>query len=390
MNNNAEGRVFDWAYIDFTLPKIGTFTVGKQPVTLGYGLAFSAVAPGLDGVKWQNTWGPVTAAAMWFKTFDAVSLGGGSKYYNRDASVWALDLKVAPNDKHLIELFGGMLIANSTLMGAGGTWHGAAVIPFPADADGMEMNATVGFVGLAYTGNIADMIDIKFENSWVFGGLNYNTGYLPAGMVDHSLSVEGWNVYADVSYYNDLLRVGVAFLMGSGAKHYWNDASLHNINMVNLREDDFAWANIIGNGYGGLDSVYIAPGFGDNAENLTSVKLYFNISPMEKLTLNAAVVWAKWTDPVGSGFRVVAASPAYPHPANWYSHYAFDSWAASSDLGWEVDLGLSYEIMEGLTYTFAGGVLFAGDSWDYVNAIDGTREDWGAIWSVMNMLRYTF
>ena len=43
------------------------------------------------------------------------------------------------------------------------------------------------------------------------------------------------------------------------------------------------------------------------------------------------------------------------------------------DLGWEIDLGLNYEIMEGLTYTFAAGVLFTGDSFDYMTSAARTR-----------------
>jgi hypothetical protein len=35
------------------------------------------------------------------------------------------------------------------------------------------------------------------------------------------------------------------------------------------------------------------------------------------------------------------------------------------------------------------GVLFTGDSWDYEKA-DGTRGDWGEIWSISNALVYEF
>ncbi len=95
------------AYIEFALPKIGTFTVGKQPVTLGYGLAFSDSLGNLDGLKWSNKWGPVGVSAMYFKWRDNVVLGGASTLYNRDNEIWALDLKYTPNANHAIELFGG-------------------------------------------------------------------------------------------------------------------------------------------------------------------------------------------------------------------------------------------------------------------------------------------
>jgi len=138
------------------------------------------------------------------------------------------------------------------------------------------------------------------------------------------------------------------------------------------------------------------PGFAATTENLTSIKLYAQVYPTEKLSINAAVIWAKWTDPVGSGIRAASEMPAYRHPANYYSIYRapfFAPWSSavvSADLGWEVDLGFTYQIMEGLTYTFAAGVLFTGDSWDYINPANGTRYDWGPIWSIQNTLRYTF
>ena len=127
-------------------------------------------------------------------------------------------------------------------------------------------------------------------------------------------------------------------------------------------------------------------GFANDIENLTAVKLYFETTPLccdGKLTLSAAVIWAKWTEPVGAtqGLRTPdeLLQPAIPTPP-WYD--------GSMDLGWEIDLGVKYVIMEGLTYTLAGGVLFTGDSFDY--NIGGTHQEWGPIWMVNNVLTYEF
>ena len=107
INNNTDGELVRKAYLEFTLPKIGTFTVGKQPVVLGYGLAFSDSSGYLDGLKWSNKWGPVGVSAMYFKWNDNVALGGATEFYNRDTDIWALDLMITPNENHTIELFGG-------------------------------------------------------------------------------------------------------------------------------------------------------------------------------------------------------------------------------------------------------------------------------------------
>jgi hypothetical protein len=391
MNNDGHGLggpgYVDLAYLEFTLPKLGTFTVGMFPQDFGNGLIYSSGGfwYGSTGIKWEKTWGPVTAAAMYIKYNDRVRRGVTSDFYNRDADMWALDLKVAPNDNHLVELFGGMLLDNRTWFPNGAIegsydwqWNGT----------GSPWSSwTLGFVGLAYTGNIADMIDVRAEYSWIIGKADWDPAH-GAGFPDE-MSIQGWNAYVDVAYHNDLLRVGVAFLMGSGEKHRWNRASTENINMTYIREDNFWWANVVGNGYGGGASIYYGPGWGGNAENLTSVKLYFEIYPMEKLSLNAAVIWAKWTDPIGSGPAVATHAPAYPHPANWYGNSFYNSAVYSADLGWEIDFGFNYEIMEGLDYSFGAGVLFTGDSFDYLDQ-NGTRHDWGPIWSISNVLKYSF
>ncbi|MBN1573704.1 MAG: hypothetical protein JW984_10965 [Deltaproteobacteria bacterium] len=257
------------------------------------------------------------------------------------------------------------------------------------------------------------MIDIAIENSYVFGHAtrHYGPGLSnpsPPGspfMGSPSIQIQGYNIYADVSYYNDLLRVGVAFIMGSGQHHFWNDPptfpnlySLQNINVNYISQDDFAFNNILVGTGGGTNSIYPYPVSlfgGMSIENITAVKLYFEICPIEKLTLNASITWAKWTEDVGwnlTGTRtniVQAKGSAYTHPAARYGNYFYNSWDVSDDLGWELDFGFSYEIMEGLTYSLDVGVLFTGDSFDYEKA-DGTRGDWGEIWSISNQLLYEF
>jgi hypothetical protein len=397
INNTINGSIVDWAYLEFKLPKIGTFTAGKFPQAFGYGLTFASLHPGQDGVKWENTWGPVTLAAISLKIQDNISRGSNDYYYNRDANLWALDLMITPNENHLVELFGGLVTADAGLTAGrfnamSFDWFGRAGL---GGASTLDAAMNLGFVGVRYTGDIANMIAIKAEYSWVLGSLTFNNRLAHTTVLDNSVTVQGWNLYLDAAYYNDLLKVGVAFLMGSGEKHDYGPASIHNINVNNIMWDPsaFTWANIIGNGLIERNPVQTGPGFIGTAENLTSVKLYFQINPMEKLSINAAVIWAKWTDPVGTNpLTSPTAAPAYPHPAAFYNAnfgIAPTSWVASTDLGWEIDLGFSYEIMEGLTYSFAGGVLFTGDSWDYVD-MDGTRQDWGPIWSIMNTLKYSF
>ncbi|MBN2225286.1 MAG: hypothetical protein JW765_11455 [Deltaproteobacteria bacterium] len=374
INNNTNGELVRKAYLEFTLPKIGTFTVGKQPVVLGAGLAFSDSSGYLDGIKWANKWGPVGVSAMYFKFNDNVALGGGSEFYNRDTDIWALHLMITPNENHAIELFGGYVNYRAGLPSS----HNLGYIPFM----GLDLlQAHVGFAGIAYIGEIADMITLKGEFSGVFGRAdlsNWTVG-------DRGL-ITGYNLYLDASWHNDLLRVGLGFVHGSGDTMSGINANHFNVNFITA--DEFVFGNIIASGNGGMqDDFGGGLGFCDDIENLTAVKLYFEVSPTEKLSINAAVIWARWTEPVG-------LTSAYDHPVNYYAGLGkYNQWYNSAtDLGWEIDLGLSYEIMEGLSYTLAAGVLFTGDSFDYVGDPGGanTHESWGPIWTVNNNLIYEF
>ena len=393
INNTPAGNYIDWAYLEFTVPPIGTFTLGKFPEYYGHNLIFAVDSPGLDGARWANAWGPVAVSVLFSKVTDNVALTPASRLYNRDTNLFALNLKITPVEGHLIELYGGMAIANTTIGGSRdyllNYWGNAAVL------NSAESAWNLGFVGLSYTGNIADMIDLKLEYGWVLGNVRYDTSF-PAtnvGLVSYTdASVEGWTLYLDVAYYNELFRVGAAFLMGSGANNYWGPLQYDNVNMnsISTFAGGFTWGNIILNSRGNTNSRALWANWADDAENLTSVKLYFEICPMEKLTLNAAVIWAKWTNPVGNWDQnnLIGTGSAYPHPMAG-GNYAYTSWDESTDLGWEIDFGLSYEIMEGLTYTFAAGVLLTGESFDYVD-FDGTKESWGPIWSISNVIQYEF
>jgi len=405
--NGNNSDYIDRAYIEFTVPPVGTFTVGRFAEV--YGNAFTFDTAG-DGARWANAWGPVAVSLSYFKISDRVTTVGApaNDWYNWDADVVGLNIKASPfYEGHTLEVYGGVLwdedaSGDSGLGGVLGNsmaWNGNTGY----------YDAWVGFVGVGYTLNVADMIDLNVEASWLFGEATahwnpagaianpYNTG-VPANNARTSLDISGWNVYADLSYYNDLLRVGVAFAMGSGQEHNWgSNAQWEHVNMNYVTSDgDFAFAHIITGGHNdGRASVWWPQLYGNNTlENITAIKGYFEVCPMDKLTISGAVIWAMWTEDIGFNGLTRAPlfapdSPAYRHPAAAYGNYNYHSWEVSDDLGWEIDLAVSYEIMEGLTYTLEGGVLFTGDSWDYEKA-DGTRGDWGEIWSIVNTLQYEF
>jgi hypothetical protein len=359
INGTAGGSYINWAFLEFTLPGIGNFKAGQFPFALGHGwnVGFFYV----DGLEYSNAWGPVSLTLLYAKLVDNVSLTPLHPDYNRDGDLYALNIGITPAENHAIDLYFAFL------NDAGGGFLPTYAMgwgPVPYD------DADIFTVGLAYTGNFADMIDVMFEASYLWGDAS------------NSVDIEGWSVWLDVSYYNELLRVGGAFLYRSGGDA--GDIGI-DLTLCGLQDDSSpGWGNIIGNWGGGRASIY-GPAwymFGYNLENIISAKLYFEICPVEKLTIYANVIWAQFVEDVGVG-------DYYAHPADYYGNFG-PTYSITSDneLGWEIDLGFSYEIMEGLTYSFDAGVLFTGDAFDYFDGVG--RDSWGEIWSVRNTITYSF
>jgi hypothetical protein len=237
-------------------------------------------------------------------------------------------------------------------------------------------------------------------NAWLNGlalgnplTTNLVTNLNPALRLPGDIKIDGHTVYADLSYDFDVAKVGVAFLYGSGEKH-WRAFTQHHYNFNTTGNDDFKWGNIIVNGDGGFlgDASGGPLGLGSNPENVTSVKLYWSVDPMEKLDIHGAFIWAKYTQPVGryAGGVTTGTQPFYGHPMNYLNPRGnvYIPVAESNELGWEIDAGATYEIMEGLSLNSEFGVLFTGDAFDYTNA-SGVHE-WGPIYRWVNTLTYEF
>ncbi len=94
---------------------------------------------------------------------------------------------------------------------------------------------------------------VKAEYDRIFGGGQLNSrgdaynatlGGIPAIYRLKDITVDGHTVYADVSYDFDVAKVGVAFLYGSGEKH-WRPFAQTHYNFNTTGNDDFHWGNVI-------------------------------------------------------------------------------------------------------------------------------------------------
>ena len=428
---NADNSDYiDLAYIEFTVPKIGTFTAGLFDEEYGHGLSISrghtsSSLFGFSGIRWKNAWGPVEVSAMYAKEIEGGTFFAGSpgNISNADSDLFALDVKITPVENHTLELYGGYYKERfgvtdfpwsiyASTRSSFVTWYNFNLFLSPI----IVRDTDIGFVGVAYTGTLFDMIDIKGEYTHFFGtgDAYFNPSYpsiswwaLMGAPMDllppEDIDIRGFNLYADVSLNMDLFRVGVAFLMGSGQDHIWSASSYDRVNINGYQfNDGLTWATILVPG--DLEDLNTIQPVTWGVENLTSIKLYFEVFPIENLTIRGAAIWAKWTKPVGyatpvnnfdltaRGGSVNSKGSGYLHPMMDFGNYWYDSWEVSTDLGWEFDLGFSWRILDGLTYSCDAGVLLTGDSFDYAkwNGTSFEREEWGPIWRVVNTLTYEF
>jgi hypothetical protein len=261
------------------------------------------------------------------------------------------------------------------------------------------------------------MLEFKAEVDYIWGkairnryGDRYNTNYaIPfAGVgLPRVLDVGALNIYADLTFNYDIFSVGVAFLYGSGIGE-WNGIDQDRFSLNNTGLGDFHWGNVIVPGdmglYGGTtwDAFLASPlGLGATQENVMSVKLHWSVCPMENLDIHGAFIWARYVHSVGRYAVTAAGAPAahwdryYGHPMNYMWGLAGNMYVpagVSSDLGWEIDLGVTWTIMEGLTLNSEFGVLFTGDAFDYrrFGYFGGPSVDWGEIYTWVNTLTYEF
>jgi len=295
--------------------------------------------------------------------------------------------------------------------------------PIPTGAYGVKgfgragmYGANLFIAGLYFDAKFMnDKLDVKGEYDRIFGSAERNAwgdaynawlaahagapyGVRAGWRLPEKIGVDGTTAYLDVSYDFDVAKVGLAFLYGGGEEH-WRPYTQTHFNFNTTGNDDFHFGNVIVPGDSNmLGNSYAPLGLGNNPENVTAVKLYWSVDPMENLDIHGAFIWAKYSVPVGryargaTGALVNNWNAFYGHPINYINPTGTSYIPAglSTDLGWEVDLGATYTIMEGLTLNSEFGVLFTGDAFDYRNTATMEREDWGPIYRWVNTLTYEF
>ncbi len=282
-SNGATDGFINTAYIE-AITKVGLFKLGVDNLggRFGHGTwsdsGMNAGNAGNPGITWGMKIDNFVATVSYVKYVDLVdtvfanktgvpftvypgppggpnTIGGpGSKFNNDDLNTWVMTahyitsnykfgfLYQMIHDPKTISaafLVGG--ISDSGFFAGEATAYGA----FGAAGHWPTPGATFGAFGFgragmydAYLHVAAVYADLKFmdgklrvkaEYDRIFGGGQLNSrgdaynatlGGIPAIYRLKDITVDGHTVYADVSYDFDVAKVGVAFLYGSGEKHW--------------------------------------------------------------------------------------------------------------------------------------------------------------------------
>ena len=177
--------------------------------------------------------------------------------------------------------------------------------------------------------------------------------WVTAVMQDGSIET----VFGDIDNKGWMAAIGGNIMLGpveiyaEGAYSTGDDDPLDSDNdTFSAKYGSHGWSELLADGdLWGNATVAGRPDNGDTYDqvgNLIYVGGGVKFSPMDKLTINPSVWWARLDE---------------------------DNQTGEKDIGTEVDLVISYELVEGLNVDLIGAYLFAGDA--FSNYIDENEDD---------------
>jgi hypothetical protein len=339
---------FDWMYMQFTMPNIPlTFKIGRQDVSWGTGIFAKA--------------DPRDRAWLAYKAGDW-TIGGA---YDKNDESFTQELRGIGSDNRNWAAF---------VVGNLGSWKVGGLYVLNLDE-----TSNISVVEITATGEIGPIVS-KDKTLHMFdlmtigaigpvslkGEVTWGTG--DDKTTEKTIDREGLIAYVGGFFNAGMANIGLEWGYAKG-----NEAGTDKNEGVLKMDQHGAYNSIIlfnGLDYQGYDNLYLtnnessgvpagnAPGGDQNFANAWSVKGTVTANPTEKLTLVAAVVYAKRNEVLAN---------------------------VDKDMGWEVDGVLSYSIYDNLAYTLGLGYLWAGDF--YTNG-DGSEVD--NPWGMMNRVEVKF
>ncbi len=339
---------FDWMYMQFTMPNIPlTFKIGRQDVSWGTGIF-------AKGDPRDRAW-------LAYKAGDW-TIGGA---YDKNDESFTQELRGIGSDNRNWAAF---------VVGNLGSWKVGGLYVLNLDEtsniDVVEITATGEIGPIVSKDRTLHMFDLMTIGAIgpvsLKGEVTWGTG--DDKTTEKTIDREGLIAYVGGFFNAGLANIGLEWGYAKG-----NEAGTDKNEGVLKMDQHGAFNSIIlfnGLDYQGYDNLYLnnnesngvpagnAPGGDQNFANAWSVKGTVTANPTERLTLVAAVVYAKRNEVLAN---------------------------VDKEMGWEIDGVLSYSIYDNLAYTLGLGYLWAGDF--YTNG-DGSEVD--DPWGMMNRIEVKF
>jgi hypothetical protein len=363
--NNNDSISFERAYVSFTTG-LGTFNVGYQDWQR-FGTQFMDSDLTYPGIKWINTFGPLTVLAGTEKRTESITRNTSTYVVtgNQNYNSGYVDVDMDVYDLGFIFKFKG---------------GDAGLLYQYYRVNDYSQAATQDAVPFKRSIHLFDGYGkFKFGPVYVEGEAFYTTGtWIDYTNNDRNnyqnTALEAWGMYLNAEVEFKPIYAGGKFVYVSGDDGTSGQANNANTrhgsiaNAVSLGQDhDFAlmignyeyFNQVTANGVaGGAGWTNGSQTLTYSMENIWAWQLYVGVKPTPKIDVRLAVTDA-----------YVQTLTSVPLTNN-------STPIISNHIGTEVDLRASYKIFDNLTYSAGFGYMFAGDFFKGTNSANSVSNDY--------------
>lgn len=338
-----------------------TLAAGRKGTKLGHGIILDDTA---DTIAAMGKMGGITWGVANLKLFDpqARRLGlAGAAGADTDAYIFHVMGSPMPDND------GSVYIAG--IIDRGGTTGGVTRPNITALQGGGATAANLWVIGGTWDGKLSPF-NYQFELDILTGKRT-----APSGVTVAAESISGLDILAGGGMDLGMGNVGLWLIYGSGQDP--SSTSTLNINDIS---PNYMVGTFLSNNATNTDRD------GGSIGNMFAIKLTGAMSPMDKLSTDAALIFAscaRKTRPDGataaSNLTTAGANPL-PRPAG--------TCATDTNLGTELDLNAAYTLADNLSLSGGLGLLFSGNG--YKTAAAATSGNAGTQSQLWTTLAYNF
>lgn len=342
------------AYLRVDLSRVALI-LGRQTIKLGHGIVFDDTA---DAVTVVLPMGSTILSGSMLKVIDPADAFGFTflgEDINSDTTVWLVNLGME-RGRHLINFYDALLYSQDPLFVTRNFIYptgtvassGVAICFFPP-LSCMPDKLWLNVAGASWDGWIGPLA-LAFEGSYAIGQASNVPGSL-FPLVIKDARLRGWNVMGNATVdAGGGVRVGGTVLYASGQDP--TSAAPGDVNVTDI-SGNFQFGNILLNNEQRSDREGGSLGGGFAGLGILAVKLHADLTPIDKLTVGGAVIYARMAE---------LCSPA--------NIMFIPLQCQDRTIGYELDANAKYAVDDNLSFSAGAGYLItAGGARDFYSGI---------------------